>query len=317
MVNRGMIGKSKSCSRMVAYVFNTIDYGEEISRPVFGADNGAGNKNQPRELKKMCEVLFHWMKDGVEKRIDGVIKCRKVSGVGPYKFEDMTHSVVNGRGVMCKKHMYPVYHQGAECTGDLEPLDNADRTPPNLLRLVESGVQNNPHKQSNKTRSAKTTEATVIQIKQMLKSKGLSVTGNKCVWLKRLRESEKPVIVDNDKEFDGDEGEGDEGDEGDGGAEGDEGDGPQFILTRVDGCRIVRGQVQHRVYWLAGDPTWESSAQSVICGWPEVRAPYNDENVLQELFDRIAEKNQGIIDTEVARYKQNREKRQQKKRKRK
>jgi hypothetical protein len=279
MINRGLIGKAiKAIQKyMVGFEFASIDYGEKLFEAVDGKE-GEKDRNVMDNLAKRCEVVYAWPgPDGNLKRLPGVICVRDVSGKGEPKFLDTSHSASSGRGAMCAHCTWvardPVYHGEDPCEPDVGSVDG---TQPSLLRLIESGAQRNPRVQNTSAR----TEYTVPDLKMLLKAHGLSLAGTKPALIQRLKDHENTTIVEAVEV-----GNESNDDEGDSDLSEPESVPPSYSVERVEGLRIVRNQLQHRVYWEEGNTTWETSADSVRrTGWV-LRPPFNTMDTLQALFD--------------------------------
>lgn len=103
--------------------------------------------------RERCEVEYRWPgKDGKPERLTGVMRVRDVSGKGIWSFIDTTHYASNKRGPMCVRHSNiagkPIYHGEEVCGG--VTVAEADRAAPSMLRMLDSGSQQNPRAKGGK-----------------------------------------------------------------------------------------------------------------------------------------------------------------------
>lgn len=295
MLNMGFLSQfhAKTHSRTVAYGFETINYGLTVFAECDGTPKSGPNKNAVKHLRqKAGEVRYSWLKDGVHERLHGVVRIREVCGEGPWTFVDTLHSGSSERGAMCVRCTgvkdFPVYHRGASCVVEEDaPIEDRDRVQPCTDRIEENQVPRKKGTVSKKKKEEQYDCLTVPELKEFLRSRGMSVSGNRATLLARARalgDGAAPEVAEGGGE--GQE-ESQEEDESRGELE-DESDGEQYTILDITAWRKIgdkNPQEQFLVTWADEPASWCTHAQ-LLFEWP-LASPYCDEEFLANKLEDV------------------------------
>ena len=308
IVNDGYARKfTKSHSRMVAFLFDKINYGRNIFAAVDGPDKTTKDYNCKISLRPIESVRYSWkLPDGTTARIPGVMRVRALSDRGEWTFVDTRHSATSLNGRMCTLHTaasgFPVYHGENTCQDDDEVMVSAqDRVQPLHDRMAESGEQLAVRKKS-RTNKKSSSAVTVRQLKVFLKSRNLSTSGTKDVLWTRAREAEADVNIISDEHPEEDEEEEEEEeenvDDNQSSSSGGEKTGSKHyssdssehahVIEKIETWRIVgkrNPQEQFYVRWQDDEQTWETH-ETLTKKWL-LASPYDDDDFLEGVLAEV------------------------------
>ena len=204
MINKNRVSLKGMSSQMVAYPFDVIDRGDEVFKPCLGPSAKTTNLHKYPDLRQKCQVHYSWPVEGTETRLPGVIRVRTRSGIGPWTFMDTLHSATSDRGQMCEFHTNvagtPVYHGEEDCPGDDIGISDADRIPPSMGRLANSGQQLVAKKKKVQKKKG---AVTVPDLKNYLRAHNQPLHGDKAA-LERRAANFRPSAGNEDSDSDED-----------------------------------------------------------------------------------------------------------------